>query len=143
MIRSLVYISAAARTITDVDIAAILSAADRNNARKQLTGVLLFTGEAFLQVLEGPADQVAAMLDLIRADTRHSNMIVLLDRSIAARQFGDWTMGYNRIDPSVSIDGRRFDLTPAALAARFRGKADAELDQLLRTFSQIELGRDF
>ncbi len=91
---SVIYISVADPLIDEQDIAAMLVEARRNNRRDALTGALIFNGRNFLQLLEGPADKVNACLAIIRRDPRHSGMIEIRRRDIAARAFADWSMLY-------------------------------------------------
>jgi hypothetical protein len=49
-------------------------------------------GENFVQVIEGDPDHVGQTMDRIRADRRHTDIKVILDRSVLSRQFGDWSM---------------------------------------------------
>jgi len=67
-----------------------------------LTGALVFSGRYFVQILEGSAASVDNLLGIIRADARHSNMIVINDRSIERRSFSKWRMAY--VGPSVFVD---------------------------------------
>lgn len=92
---SVTYVSVADPLISDQDIAAILVSARRNNIRDQLTGALVYNGHNFLQLLEGPDEQVDACLDAIRTDPRHSGMIEVRRRHILARDFGEWAMLYD------------------------------------------------
>jgi hypothetical protein len=72
----------------------ILETSRRNNARDQLTGLLIVGGRRFLQVLEGPSGQLAAAYDRIRADERHFALVELSCRHIDVRSFPHWSMGY-------------------------------------------------
>jgi predicted short-subunit dehydrogenase-like oxidoreductase (DUF2520 family) len=59
-------------------------------------------GESFAQVLEGDPDDVDMIMKRIRADQRHTDIFVLLDRPVSSRQFRTWAMrraGYD--DASV------------------------------------------
>ena len=49
-------------------------------------------GIGFAQVIEGGSEQVDSAMNRIRADRRHSDLEVLLDRAVSSRQFGDWSM---------------------------------------------------
>lgn len=94
MLRQLVYISSVKGPAAAVDPEAILSASRRNNARAGVTGLLYFDGRRFLQALEGEVDAVDRLYRHIAADPRHYALVVLSDRMVAAREFGEWAMGY-------------------------------------------------
>lgn len=57
MIR-LLYSSQATQNITEQDIAEILEKSQKNNQEVGITGVLLYGGHLFMQVLEGPEQAV-------------------------------------------------------------------------------------
>jgi len=73
--------------LTQDDILALLETAQRNNARDQLTGALIYNGQNFMQLLEGPIEKVEACLAAIRADRRHNGMIEIRRRVIEEREF--------------------------------------------------------
>lgn len=78
-------------------LAPILESAVRRNTEDGITGMLLYSGGNFLQVLEGPKDAVQATYDRICKDSRHRNTTLLLEQDIAERQFGSWSMGYRQL----------------------------------------------
>lgn len=57
----------------------------RRNAGLELTGMLLFTGRHFAQLIEGEPQVVDATLARIKADPRHAQLRVLLDKPLAQR----------------------------------------------------------
>jgi hypothetical protein len=91
---SIAYVSAAAEAMTDDGVAAILVKSRANNRRLGLTGALLYRGGRFVQMLEGPDEQVRARFDIIAADPRHRSVQIISEKAIAARQFPEWTMGF-------------------------------------------------
>jgi hypothetical protein len=98
------YISTAP-TLPREQVDAILAASARNNPARGITGLLLFNGRNFLQLLEGEEHEVAALMKTITADPRHSGVSVLDRRSIVARSCPDWAM--NRVMIAESIESRR------------------------------------
>lgn len=94
-IRQLIYVS---DLVGDENqLGAILESAVRHNQADGITGMLLFSGGNFLQVLEGSAEQVKATYERIRLDPRHRNCLVLLEHDVASRQFGRWSMGCRQL----------------------------------------------
>ncbi len=88
----LVYISTARGQIMAADIQRILGVSRRNNGRDGVTGLLFFDGVRFLQALEGDPDIVTTTYERIRADARHSGVVVLSRREVDRREFGQWAM---------------------------------------------------
>ncbi len=81
---------------TTADHRRLLSQSRANNAARAIGGMLLYaetTGE-YLQVLEGPAEEVRALYRKIAADVRHHNVSVLSEGPAAERSFPNWQMGF-------------------------------------------------
>lgn len=72
----------------------IVEASRETNAARGLTGGMLYTGEFFAQVLEGPPAAVSERWEVISADPRHDLVKSLDTRPIANRHYSRWTMGY-------------------------------------------------
>ena len=104
MLSQYLYISTAP-TLAREEVDAILATCARNNPARRITGLLLFNGRNFLQLLEGEEGAVAELMDTITADPRHSGVSVLDRRAIAARACPDWAM--KRVMIAESIDSRR------------------------------------
>lgn len=96
-LKSLTYTSWARSTISDADVDAILRSARTNNPLEGLSGVLIFNGSAFMQVLEGAEAAVDEMTRRLEGDARHFNMHVREQRLIGERAFPDWSMAYLRL----------------------------------------------
>jgi hypothetical protein len=90
--RRIIYIS---RSLTDGNLAeldAIVAGSIARNSKVGITGMLWSDGASFAQVIEGGDDEVGAAMDHIRADPRHTDIEIVLDRVIRSRQFGNWAM---------------------------------------------------
>ena len=83
----------------------ILLLSRENNARDDITGCLLRRGRNYVQLLEGPAEEVTACFGRIGRDDRHDDIEVLLHDDTDARLFTDWSM----------FDARAHDTGQAAL----------------------------
>lgn len=90
----LVYISTARAAPDQASLENILTASRRNNARCDVTGLLVAGGRRFLQALEGPDDAVLQTYARIQADPRHFALVRLSCGPIAETGFGDWSMGF-------------------------------------------------
>jgi Sensors of blue-light using FAD len=89
-----------------IEILRILDAARRNNAGGDITGALLFSADAFVQVLEGRMAAVEQAFERIQCDPRHAEVVVLEAAPAPRRDFEGWSMAFA---------GRRPDLHLAAL----------------------------
>lgn len=90
--KRLAYISAASPTLDLPDLEAILATAIRRNREAEITGVLLYNGLNFLQVLEGDPAAIATIYSAIIADRRHSGVVTVLDEPVEERIFPGWSM---------------------------------------------------
>lgn len=104
MLSQYLYISTAP-TLPREEVDAILSTSARNNSARGITGLLLFNSRNFLQLLEGEEAEVAGLMERITCDPRHSGVLVLDRRGIAARTCPDWAM--KRVLIAESITNRR------------------------------------
>ena len=92
------YASAASAPFTGDALGDLLIKARSNNARRSLTGMLLYHQESFFQVLEGPPAAVDSIYQRISEDPRHVKIVKLIQESIDERSFADWTMGLGRME---------------------------------------------
>ena len=138
--RQLLYVSNANRSFDQSDLDQILNAARANNGLHDVTGMLLFLDGAFMQVLEGPPEEVGTIYNKILQDDRHWGAQVLLDRD-APRSFADWTMGFERLHPRD--DERAFSLDQATLTFRLPPDIALDVATLVSTFYQIHKGAVF
>jgi hypothetical protein len=93
----LAYVSAATPGFDLADLDAVLKVAREHNAAADISGMLLFEGASFLQVLEGQLSVIDPLMERIRTDPRHANTVLLLREQIEERSFSDWTMGYTEV----------------------------------------------
>ncbi len=119
--RQIIYISAATGSADALSSASILAVSRRNNVASGVTGVLYFDGTYFIQALEGITARVRDTFARIERDARHGRIIMLSDRPILQREFGDWAMAYPRSDedgPTGAIARLRRAAAEASPAAR-------------------------
>ncbi|MGK7394640.1 MAG: BLUF domain-containing protein [Candidatus Cyclobacteriaceae bacterium M3_2C_046] len=98
MLSQLIYVSVRKNNCTDQEIENILASSNKNNGKKDITGVLLFSDTKFLQVLEGEKSDILALYDHIKLDERHKNVMMISLKPITQRYFPSWQMGSKAID---------------------------------------------
>lgn len=81
-------------------LSGILNDARRCNLRDDITGALVCRQDIYLQLLEGPSEQVAAAYTRICRDDRHIGVNQLVSRQITDRMFEGWAMLH---DPAKSL----------------------------------------
>ncbi|MEF7615885.1 BLUF domain-containing protein [Aquincola sp. MAHUQ-54] len=72
----------------------LLAKCQLNNRRRDVTGMLAFSGAHFAQVLEGQAGEVRPLIEAVARDARHTGMRIVFEEPTATRDFGSWSMGY-------------------------------------------------
>ncbi len=100
MIRRLAYVSRLRSGLSLTQIPRIVSICRANNEVNGISGVLLFTGADFAQLIEGEAKSVADLWARIRADKRHCDIARFLDEQAPSRWFPDWRVGFT-LDPGL------------------------------------------
>ncbi len=98
---SIIYVSSAVQLFSTADLARLLEVSRRNNAKRGVTGMLLYKGGNFMQVIEGEEPDVRALYEKLKLDPRHTGFFTLLEETISARQFHDWSMGFKNLDDTA------------------------------------------
>jgi hypothetical protein len=123
-------------------IASILATSRRSNQKVGITGALIFDGEGFAQVLEGPRGAVERTYASIRIDTRHHSVTLLEQAYQPERHFADWFMAYFDADVLRSYTGEAIHLNnafrnPAGFGSKLvellRGVVGAQMKGSIRT----------
>ena len=96
-LKSLTYTSLASLDLDAGDLDAILAKARELNALDGITGLLVFNGTRFLQIIEGSHHAINDLVERLRRDPRHSGFEVRDERDIDERMFGDWSMELVRV----------------------------------------------
>lgn len=94
----LVYTSARSKSCDDAEIEKILEASRRNNKPLGVTGMLIYTQDRFLQVLEGEYDKVMSLYHKIEKDRRHGGTNMRFCEEVSTRYFLDWDMASKKMD---------------------------------------------
>lgn len=116
----LAYTSVAAVGFQENELTDILQWSRKYNSNVGITGVLLYVRDSFIQVLEGEKKDVESLFEHIQQDPRHTNVTLLLNRTIIKRLFPDWAMGY------TTINERQTDEIQTILNLDSGGKATVE-----------------
>jgi len=93
MLVRLLYASRASAPLGAGAIDSIQAQSRENNLRRGITGILVYSGDIFIQVLEGSRDEVCELFNAIIRDDRHLNVRILAFEEIAERRFVSWAMG--------------------------------------------------
>lgn len=125
--RSHLYDHVPIKTLEDM-----VGKANKKNEVSDVTGILLFDGRHFFQLLEGPDQAVQGIYDRICRDARHHNLVELMHDFAPARRFGNVGMEL--------FDLREHDKSSVLQAVLDKGTSRYQLTyddralQFLRTF---------
>ncbi len=100
---TIAYLSHVARPFSKDELFALATQASENNRAKGISGILLYSGNKFLQVLQGEEDAVNALYQKIALDPRHRNVTLIIKSRTMAKEFGEWSMAFK----DLSLDERK------------------------------------
>ncbi|EAU43093.1 possible activator of photopigment and puc with BLUF domain [Fulvimarina pelagi HTCC2506] len=85
-----------------VEIKGIVAKSFEKNRHRDLTGVLLFINDTFIQVLEGPLSEIETAFEAICCDMRHGNLKLVDMTPVETRIFDEWSMAFVGFDVDPS-----------------------------------------
>lgn len=94
MMRSIVYVSRAAPSMSNPALLALVTKAQIRNRALLITGRLIYLNRRFVQIIEGPEDGVALVWAAIQRDQTHQDLLLLCDEHVPSRLFPGWTMDF-------------------------------------------------
>ena len=134
MLVRLLYASRAIHGITPDALESILAQSRLHNPEIGVTGILCYSGDIFVQLLEGGRREVSGLYNTIVRDSRHSNVELLHFEEITERRFANWTMGQvnlARVNPSTLLKySERPGLDPFSMGGKM---SMALLEELIAT----------
>jgi hypothetical protein len=93
----LIYRSEVSTIMLEDDLALLLTQSRNRNQGMNITGMLLFFDDKFLQLLEGEEKDVKQIYESICKDARHKNIKMLKDGHIDKRVFPGWSMSFRLV----------------------------------------------
>ena len=91
--KRIIYCSQSTIDFSPDELVDLLEAARQRNAGSDLSGMLLYCNQSFLQMLEGEPAALEETYRRISADDRHENLRLLMDAEISSRLFPDLDHG--------------------------------------------------
>eukprot|EP00761_Pharyngomonas_kirbyi_P012699 gb/GECH01012726.1/.p1 GENE.gb/GECH01012726.1/~~gb/GECH01012726.1/.p1 ORF type:complete len:396 (+),score=55.60 gb/GECH01012726.1/:1-1188(+) len=89
----LTYISLPVQVLSQEEIDKIIEVSQKNNAKRNITGVVYFSSDIIIQTLEGDEDSVMELVSKISKDPRHKQItIASLERGIKEKLYPQWKM---------------------------------------------------
>lgn len=122
-LKTLTYTSLAQLDLTAEDLEDIHRTARAENGLNGITGLLIFNGTHFLQVIEGGEEAIDALVDNLRRDPRHTGFEIRDLSFVEQRSFPDWSMELVKIEASY-FEARESveDRLPSGIAPQVRDR---------------------
>ncbi len=130
MIKQIVYVSRATPELARQDVDQILDTARERNRSLDISGFLLFNGNRFVQLLEGPPGNVSSLYGMIEKDPRHQDTQILLEHFAPSRLLSSWAMAYAYLNgPDKGVFGGTLDRSSVREMASILRTGDSVLRQ--------------
>jgi hypothetical protein len=97
LMMNLIYISSATREMSEYELIELLNYSRTENLKKNVTGMLLYGGGNFFQVLEGEKNDVESIYEAILADPRNTDHVLINRCAIYTKDFPKWSMGFKHL----------------------------------------------
>lgn len=104
----LIYASTLKKDIAQSELSKIHERAKLKNLEFDITGLLVFGNDYFLQCIEGGREVVNRLYSNITADARHEHSVLLEYSEPAERDFDEWSMKVVLLKKENSKSLRRF-----------------------------------
>jgi len=87
-----IYTSTACAPFGEAELLHLRLTGENQNDRHGVTGLLVFDGLRFAQLIEGPEAGLSHIIDRITRDPRHEQILVRYRGPTAERQFAGWAL---------------------------------------------------
>lgn len=134
MIR-LIYFSTARLGLARQDLEIILNQAIASNIADGITGILMFNGRNFMQILEGPRQAVQDLFARIMNDSRHTGVVLIKTDELAAFSYPVWGMKLKELDSD--FDGSFLRLHQEVADALVE-LSDTSVKAIIKTFLLLD-----
>ena len=88
----LIYTSEANGRLSGDEVFEIVETSARNNAKRDISGFLIFKDGRFLQLIEGETDSLEVLMQTLERDPRHHSIRIVKRTAANQREFDGWRM---------------------------------------------------
>lgn len=103
MLVEYLYVSEPKLPLSEHTINTLINNCKSYNQEHDITGMLVYDGHHFMQVLEGEQAPLFNLVDHIKQDTRHHDFTELFCCPIKQRNFPQWAMGFADLQQSPQL----------------------------------------
>ena len=101
VIYQIVYCSVPTKILSEEELTCMVAKARLYNNSNSITGILFYTGQQFLQILEGEQNVVKLLYGRVCRDSRHTSIITIFDGPAPHRLFPKWALSSNRVSSAA------------------------------------------
>ncbi len=94
LFKSLIYVSNAEVSMDYEKAMDILQVSWRHNHNSDISGMLIYDDNHFVQLLQGPINTVDTLYEKISNDTRHHSIELIGSELLARKDVSGWGMGF-------------------------------------------------
>ena len=137
--------------MTNAEVDALAERAAQRNKQRNVTGMLAYNTQNFIQLLEGEGDDVLAIMRRIEADTRHTSINFIRQQEREMRECPDWSIRpifvplagtgaanvfTSKLPPTMELDTKILFTSFASQLTASQAAAHAEAEQALLSSAQ-------
>lgn len=136
MLFYLIYVSTATEPLSEIQLLDLLQQSRKNNLRLNVTGMLLYQGGQFMQMLEGDQETVLQLYEHICNDARHTDVVTLEQGALMRRNYSEWSMGFHNMDKRGDMPAYDQYIEQALMSRRFQEVTEGAF-KFLVSFSKL------
>lgn len=138
MLTYILYQSDRKPICTEAEIQKILASCKKNNSHKDITGMLIYTNNKFMQMLEGDYNAITELYNKIKQDQRHHHVVSISLGMLKKRNFPGWAMALKEVDKKhLTIISEMAQEEKATFSDIMNEGAHAEASKALAYFRKI------
>ena len=132
----IMYLSRAVVRFSDEELEELLLKARQNNSKRNVTGLLILKGRSFLQCLEGKKEDVLAIFEKIKNDSRHDSLVEVIEEEDSKRYFPNWYMGYKTINELDEVRTKK--LIDFSEAKNINAFSHNDISEIFKEFIEVK-----
>lgn len=131
------YVSRTREPMSSGELLDLLLECREKNKKRGITGMLLYGNGTFLQAIEGEDDLIDELVAKIKDDPRHEEIQMLHRRPIDAREYAEWSMGFELVSEADLSDVEGLaNFAPDDFTFEYLAGHDPIVDSLLEHYRE-------
>jgi class 3 adenylate cyclase len=103
-LKRITYVSHQSKPMSSEQINALGELAAAQNARQDITGILIYSAGLFYQVIEGPEEKIDSLFEQIKEDKRHTNIFVLeIKGDYEEKRYSNWSINTINLEEESAL----------------------------------------